>query len=47
MPQKAKVGRIPGVIVFDLGGVLAEWDGIEPLMKLSRGWLTRNMARRF
>lgn len=30
-----------------MGGVLVEWDGIEPLMKLSDGRLTRDMARRF
>jgi HAD superfamily hydrolase (TIGR01509 family) len=41
------MSKIPSVIVFDLGGVLVEWDGIEPLKKLSDGRLTRDMARRF
>ena len=48
MPElKGEMVRIPKVLLFDLGGVLVEWDGIEPLMKLSRGRLTRDMARRF
>lgn len=38
---------LPSVILFDLGGVLVEWDGIEPLKKLSGGRLTTEMARRF
>jgi glucose-1-phosphatase len=37
----------PSVILFDLGEVLVEWDGIEPLKKLSDGRLTTEMARRF
>jgi HAD superfamily hydrolase (TIGR01509 family) len=45
--KKGKMSNFPSVIVFDLGGVLVEWDGIEPLKKLSRGWLTTDMARRF
>lgn len=39
--------KLSSAIVFDLGGVLVEWDGIEPLKKLSRGRLTTDMARRF
>lgn len=39
--------KLPSVILFDLGGVLVEWDGIEPLKKLSGGRLTREVARRF
>lgn len=35
------------VILFDLGGVLVEWDGIQPLIELTRGRLTRGAARRF
>ncbi|MBI4765318.1 MAG: HAD family phosphatase [Deltaproteobacteria bacterium] len=39
--------KLPEVILFDLGGVLVDWDGIEPLKKLSEGRLTTEMARRF
>lgn len=39
--------KCPSVILFDLGGVLVEWDGIEPLKKLSGGRVTTEMARRF
>lgn len=35
------------LLMFDLGGVLIEWDGIEPLRKLSRRNLAREDARRF
>ncbi len=35
------------LLVFDLGGVLVEWDGIDPLIKLSRNSLTREQARKF
>ena len=33
--------------MFDLGGVLVEFTGIEPLIELSQGRLTREDARRF
>lgn len=35
------------MILFDLGGVLVDWDGIEPLKKLSGGRLTTEKARRY
>lgn len=35
------------VLVFDLGGVLVDWNGIDPLMALSQGRLQREQARRF
>ena len=35
------------VILFDLGGVLVEFDGITPLLALSGNTLTREQARRF
>ncbi len=35
------------LILFDLGGVLVEFTGIEPLIKLSRDTLTPETARRF
>ncbi len=35
------------LLIFDLGGVLIEWDGIDPLIKLSRNSLTREGARKF
>jgi putative hydrolase of the HAD superfamily len=35
------------VLVFDLGGVLVDWNGIDPLMALSQGRLEREQARRF
>lgn len=34
-------------LVFDLGGVLVEFTGIEPLIELSQGSLTAEEARRF
>jgi putative hydrolase of the HAD superfamily len=34
-------------ILFDLGGVLVEWDGIQPLLDLSGGRLTPDEARLF
>ncbi len=37
----------PECLLFDLGGVLVEWDGIEPLVRLTRGRLTPEDARRF
>jgi putative hydrolase of the HAD superfamily len=35
------------VLLFDLGGVLVEFDGITPLVALSGNTLTREQARRF
>ena len=35
------------VILFDLGGVLVEFDGIEPLIALTNGRLNKDTARRF
>jgi HAD superfamily hydrolase (TIGR01509 family) len=40
-------GIVTGAVLFDLGGVLVEWDGIEPLVRLSGGALDRDLARRF
>ncbi|RPJ57001.1 MAG: HAD family phosphatase [Acidobacteria bacterium] len=37
----------PECLLFDLGGVLVEWDGIEPLVALTGGRLTPEQARRF
>jgi putative hydrolase of the HAD superfamily len=37
----------PSVVLFDLGGVLVEWDGIDPLVRLCQGRLDREGARRF
>lgn len=39
-------GRVE-VILFDLGGVLVEFDGITPLVALSGGALSREQARKF
>ena len=33
--------------LFDLGGVLVDWDGIAPLVDLTNGKLTLEQARRF
>ncbi|MEW6186171.1 MAG: HAD family phosphatase [Thermodesulfobacteriota bacterium] len=41
------MNKFPTVLLFDLGGVLVEWDGIEPLKKLSGDRLTTDQARRF
>jgi HAD superfamily hydrolase (TIGR01509 family) len=35
------------VLLFDLGGVLVEWDGTTPLIALTAGRLDRENARRF
>jgi len=35
------------VILFDLGGVLVEFDGIEPLIAMTKGRLDGESARRF
>jgi HAD superfamily hydrolase (TIGR01509 family) len=37
----------PECLLFDLGGVLVEWNGVEPLVALTRGRLTSEDARRF
>lgn len=37
----------PQCLLFDLGGVLVEWDGIEPLVQLTHGRLTPERARLF
>ncbi len=37
----------PAVIVFDLGGVLVDWNGTDPLVRLTGGRLSREQARRF
>ena len=37
----------PKVIVFDLNGVLVDWDGISPLIALSKGTLSEEQSRRF
>ncbi|ART63509.1 HAD family hydrolase [Kushneria marisflavi] len=35
------------ILLFDVGGVLADWDGITPLVTLTNGRLSREEARRF
>jgi putative hydrolase of the HAD superfamily len=35
------------VLLFDLGGVLVDWDGTTPLVELTGGRLDREAARRF
>ena len=37
----------PRVIVFDLNGVLVDWDGIGPLISLAKETLNEEQARRF
>lgn len=34
-------------ILFDLGGVLVDWDGTTPIVELTNGRLNREQARRF
>jgi HAD superfamily hydrolase (TIGR01509 family) len=34
-------------ILFDLGGVLVDWDGIVPLQNITKGRLSKEEARRF
>ncbi|MBV8680532.1 MAG: HAD-IA family hydrolase [Aquitalea sp.] len=46
MPISTKQAATP-VLVFDLGGVLVDWNGIDPLMALSQGRLEREQARQF
>ena len=35
------------ILLFDMGGVLVDWDGTTPLVELSGGRLDREAARRF
>lgn len=35
------------ILLFDVGGVLADWDGTTPLVRLTDGRLTAEEARRF
>jgi len=35
------------LVLFDFGGVLVDWDGVEPLVSISRNRLTKDEARRF
>ncbi|AXE33792.1 hypothetical protein DK843_05340 [Chromobacterium phragmitis] len=42
-----QMSKTPEVLVFDLGGVLADWNGIDPLVRLSGGRLDREAARLF
>ncbi|WP_456268414.1 HAD-IA family hydrolase [Kushneria sp. AK178] len=35
------------ILLFDVGGVLADWDGTTPLVALTNGRLSREEARRF
>jgi len=37
----------PECLLFDLGGVLVEWDGVEPLVQLTGGRLNSEQSRRF
>ncbi|MEN6626550.1 MAG: HAD-IA family hydrolase [Candidatus Sumerlaeia bacterium] len=34
-------------LLFDLGGVVVDWDGIDPLLELTRHRITPDAARRF
>jgi putative hydrolase of the HAD superfamily len=40
-------GKTARVLLFDLGGVLVHWDGIDPLLRLSRRGMKAEDARRF
>lgn len=46
MPSTTTQAATP-VLVFDLGGVLVDWNGIDPLLALSQGRLEREQARQF
>lgn len=35
------------VLLFDLGGVLVDWDGTTPLVEMTKGRLNRELARQF
>lgn len=37
----------PKILLFDIGGVLVNWDGISPLIELTNGRLTPEQARKF
>lgn len=37
----------PSVLLFDLGGVLVDWAGIDPLLALVQGRLSAEQARKF
>ena len=37
----------PKVLLFDLGGVLVDWAGIDPLLALTAGRLSPEQARKF
>jgi len=45
--DKARTKATAPTLVFDLGGVLLDWNGIDPLMALSEGRLNREQARQF
>lgn len=45
--QQTLTSQQTPVLVFDLGGVLVDWNGIDPLMALSQGRLSREQARQF
>ena len=42
-----KLPVTPSCLLFDFGGVLVEWDGVQPLVELTQGRLSREDARRF
>ncbi len=46
-PLMAQNDETPKVLLFDLGGVLVQWDGIDALRELCPDRLEREAARRF
>ena len=42
-----KPDQAPRVLLFDLGGVLVQWDGVDALQALCRGSLERESVRKF
>ncbi len=51
-PEAREVKQAAGAtgiqcLLFDFGGVLVDWEGVEPLVSLSGGRLTSEQARRF